>query len=85
MTKFLEKNLTIILLGVTSYFLFSISSNLKESAKYHSEIRVCAKMKTFSNNKETSKLFQQKASATTGIGVDFINEYCKKLTQQNIF
>ena len=85
MGKFFEKNLTIILLAIISYFLFSISSSLKESAKYHSDIKVCAKMKAFSNNKESSKLYQQKAAETIGIDLEFISEYCKKLIQQNIF
>ena len=85
MGKFFDKNLTIILLAIISYFLFSISSNLKESAKYHSDIRICAKMKAFSNNKETSKLYKQQAAVITGVEVDFISEYCKKLIQYNIF
>ena len=85
MGKFLEKNLSIVLLAITSYFLLSISSSLKESAKYHSDLIACAKMKTFSNNKESSQLYRQKAALTTGIEVDFIGEYCKKLIQQNIF
>ena len=85
MGKFFEKNLTIALLCITSYFLFSLSSSLKESAKYHSDLRACAKMKAFSNNKELSMLQKQKAALTTGLEVDFISEYCKKLTQQNIF
>ena len=85
MGKFFEKNLTIILLATISYFLFSISNSLKESAKYHSDIKVCAKMKAFSNNKESSKLFKKIASEKTGIDLVFINEYCKELIQQNIF
>ena len=85
MSKFFEKNITIILLILTGYFLFSISNSLKESAKYHSDIRACAKMKAFFNDKESSRLYKQKASLITGVEVKFINEYCKKLTQQNIF
>ena len=85
MGKFFEKNLTIVLLAITGYFLFSISNSLKESAKYHSEIRACAKMKAFFNDKESSKFYQQKASSIAGVEVKFIGEYCKKLTQQNIF
>ncbi len=85
MGKFFEKNLTIILLSIISYFLFSISSSLKESAKYHSDIKVCAKMKAFSSNKESAKLYKQEAAETTGIDFEFISEYCKKLIQQNIF
>jgi len=85
MGKFFEKNLTIILLSIISYFLFSISSSLKESAKYHSDIKVCAKMKAFSSNKESTKLYKQEAAETTGIDFEFISEYCKKLIQQNIF
>ena len=85
MGKFFEKNLTIVLLAMTGYFLFSISNSLKESAKYDSDIRACAKMKAFLNDKESSKLYQKEASAIAGVEVKFIGEYCKKLTQQNIF
>ena len=85
MGKFFEKNLTIVLLAMTGYFLFSISNSLKESAKYDSDIRACAKMKAFLNDKEFSKFYQQEASAVAGVEVRFIGEYCKKLTQQNIF
>ena len=49
MTKILEKNLTIVLLAIIGYFLFSISGSLKESAKYDSDLRACAKMKAFLN------------------------------------
>ena len=85
MSKFFEKNLTIVLLAIIGYFLFSISSSLKESAKYDSDIRACAKMKAFFNDKESSKFYQQEAAAITGVEVKFIGDYCKKLTQQNIF
>ncbi len=85
MGKFFEKNLTIVLLAMTGYFLFSISNSLKESAKYDSDIRACAKMKAFFNDKESSKHYQKEASAIAGVEVKFIGEYCKKLTQQNIF
>ena len=85
MIKFFEKNLSIILLAITSYFLFSISASLKESSKYNADLRACAKMKAFINNKETSKLFEQKAALITGIEVQFVKEYCKKLTMQNLF
>ena len=85
MSKFFEKNLTIALLAITGYFLFSISSSLKDTAEYHSDIRACAKMKAFSSNKDSSKLYQQKAALNSGVGIDYIGEYCKKLTQQNIF
>tara|TARA_Y100000739_G_C20445443_1_gene389804 strand:+ start:324 stop:578 length:255 start_codon:yes stop_codon:yes gene_type:complete len=84
MGKFFEKNLTIVLLAITGYCLFSISSSLKESAKYHSEIRACAKMKA-SNNKESFNTYKQQAAVISGVEIDFIGEYCKKLTQQNIF
>ena len=57
MTKFLEKNLSIALLTIIGYFLFSISGSLKETAKYNSDMRACAKMKAFSSNKESSKLY----------------------------
>ena len=85
MTKFLEKNITIILLGIIGYFLFSISSSLKESSKYNSDLRACAKMKAFLNNKDSSKLYKQEATLTTGVDMKFVEEYCKKLTQQNLF
>ena len=85
MNKILEKNLTIILLGIIGYFLFSISGSLKESAKYDSDLRACAKMKAFINDKESSKLFVQEAALTTEVEVKFVGEYCKKLTQQNLF
>ena len=85
MSKFIEKNLIFILLAIISYFLFSISGSLKESAKYNSDLRACAKMKAFINNKESSKLHEQYAADTTGVEVKFVGEYCKKLTQQNFF
>jgi hypothetical protein len=85
MNKIFEKNLTIILLGIIGYFLFSISGSLKESAKYDSDLRACAKMKAFINDKESSKLFEQEAALTTDVEVKFVGEYCKKLTQQNLF
>ena len=85
MNKFLEKNLSIILLAINAYFLFSISGSLKESANYDSDLRACAKMKASMNNKETFKVYEQKAATTSGIELKFINEYCKKLTMQNLF
>ena len=85
MNKILEKNLTIVLLGIIGYFLFSISGSLKESAKYDSDLRACAKMKAFINDKESSKLFEQRAASVTGVKVKYIGEYCKKLTLQNFF
>ena len=85
MGKFFEKNLIILLLAIIGYFLFSISSSLKESGRYDSDLRACAKMKAFINDKESSKLFEQEAALTSGVEVKFIGEYCKKLTQQNLF
>ena len=85
MSKFFEKNLTVVLLAITSYFLFSISSSLKDSARYNSDLRACAKMKAFMNDKESSKLFEQEAASITGVKVKFVGEYCKKLTLQNFF
>ena len=85
MTKFIEKNLCTILLAFTCYFLFSISNSIKESSKYNSDLRACAKMKAFVNDKESSEFFKQKASAESKVPVKFIGEYCKKLTQQNLF
>ena len=85
MSKFIEKNITIVLLTIIGYFLFSISVSLKESAKYDSDLRACAKMKAFSNNKDSSKLYEQQAALTTGLESKFVGEYCKKLTLQNFF
>jgi len=83
--KFFEKNLIVVLLAITGYFLFSISNSLKKTGEYHSDIRACAKMKAFSNSKDSSKLYQQKAALNSGVEINYISEYCKKLTQQNIF
>ena len=77
--------MSIVLLSIIGYFLFSISTSLKESSKYNSDLRACAKMKAFMNDKETSKLYEQKAASITGVEVKFVNEYCKKLTMQNLF
>jgi len=85
MNKILEKNITIVLLAIIGYFLFSISGSLKESAKYNSDLRACAKMKAFINDKESSKFYEQEAALTTGVEVKFVAEYCKKLTRQNLF
>ena len=85
MSKFFEKNLSIILLSIITYFLFSISSSLKESSKYNSDLRACAKLKAFIKDKEISKLYEQKAASITGVEVKLVNEYCKKLTMQNLF
>ena len=85
MNKFLEKNITIILLAIIGYFLFSISSSLRESSKYDADLRACAKMKAYLNNKESSKLFELEAAKISGVSLDFIGEYCKKLTQKNLF
>ena len=85
MGKFFEKNLIIVLLAIIGYFLFSISSSLKESARYDSDLRACAKMKAFMNDKESSNLFEQQAASVTGVKVKFVGEYCKKLTLQNFF
>ena len=85
MNKLIEKNLSTILLAITCYFLFTISNSLKESSMYNSDLRACAKMKAFTNDKDSSELFKQKAAANVGVPVRIIAEYCKKLTQQNIF
>ena len=85
MSKFLEKNLSIVLLTIIAYFLFSISTSLKESSKYNSDLRACAKMKAFMNNKESSKLYEQKAAISAGLEAKIVGEYCKKLTLQNFF
>ena len=85
MSKFLAKNITFVLLAITCYFLFSISKSLEETSRYNSDLRACAKMKAFFNDKESSELFKQKAAAITEVPVKFTAEYCKKLTQQNLF
>ena len=85
MNKFLERNISIILLFIIGYFLFSISGSLKDTSRYNSDLRACAKMKAFINDKESSKLYQQKAAISTGVGVKFITEHCKKLTMPNLF
>ena len=85
MSKLIEKYISTIVLAITCYFLFSISNSLKETSNYSSDLRACAKMKAFNNNKELSELFKQKAALKTKIPVKFISEYCKKLTQQNLF
>ena len=66
-------------------FFFSISKSLEETSRYNSDLRACAKMKAFINNKESSELFKQKAAEVTKVPVKFVGEYCKKLTQQNLF
>ena len=65
--------------------MFSISGSLKESAKYDSDLRACAKMKAYLNDKELSKFFEQEASLKTEVEINFVGEYCKKLNQQNFF
>ena len=59
--------------------------SLKQTAEYHSDMRDCAKMKAFASNKDSSKLYEQKAALNSGVEINYIGEYCKKLTQQNIF
>ena len=85
MSKFLDKNLAIILLAIIGYFLFSISGSLKESAKYDSDLRACAKMKAYLNDKELSEFFEKEAALKTEVEINFVGEYCKKLTKQNLF
>ena len=85
MSKFLAKNITFVLLAITCYFLFSISKSLEETSGYNSDLRACAKMKAFINNKESSELYKQKAATSTKVPAKFVVEYCKKLTQQNLF
>ena len=85
MNKFIEKNLSTLILAITCYFLFSISTSLKETSKYNSDLRACAKMKAFINDKESSELYKQRAAVTTRVPVNFIGEYCKRITQQNLF
>ena len=69
MSKFLEKNISVLLLAIIGYFLLSFSGSLKESAKYDPDWRACAKMKTFINEKESSKFFEQEVVPKTGIKV----------------
>ena len=54
MNKFIEKNLSALLLAITCYFLFSVSNSLKETSKYNSDLRACAKMKAYINDKDKS-------------------------------
>ena len=60
MGKFIEKNLGIILLAIISYFFIFYSKSFNETAKYNSDLISCARMKAYSNNKESSKVFEQK-------------------------
>ncbi len=85
MNKFITKNLSTLVLIITCYFLLSISNSLKEISKYNSDLRSCAKMKAFMNDKESSEIFKQRAAAKVGVPVKIIGDYCKKLTQQNLF
>jgi len=85
MNKFIEKNLIVIFLAIICYFLFSITNSLKETSKYNSDLRACAKMKALINDKESSELYKQRAAAVTEVPVKFISEYCKRLMQQNLF
>jgi len=85
MNKLIEKNLSTLILAITCYFLFSISTSLKETSKYNSDLRACAKMKAFINDKESSELYKQRAAVITKVPVKFIGEYCKRITQQNLF
>ena len=77
--------MTIVLLAIIGFSLFSISGSLNEPAQYDSYLRSCAKMKAFINDKESSMIFEQEAASKTGIKVRFVGEFCKKLTQQNLF
>ena len=85
MNKFIERNLSIILLVINGYFLFSISNSLREVSKYNSDLRACATMKAHVNDKDLSGFFEENAASKTNISIKFIGEYCKKLTQQNFF
>ena len=62
MSKFIEKDISIILLTITCYFLLSISNSLKETSNYSSDLRAYAKMKAFNNVKESSDIFKRKAA-----------------------
>ena len=65
-------------------FCLSISNIFCESAIYESDIRVCAMMKTFLNEKFSSMFCQQEKAANTGIEIKIVSKYCNKLTQTNI-
>ena len=78
MSKFIEKNISIILLSIICYFLFSISNSLKETSNYSSDLRACAKMKAFNNDKESSELFKQKAAVVTKVPVSLLVSIVKK-------
>ena len=66
-------------------FLFFISKSLNETTKYNSDLRSFARIKAFSNNKGSSKLFKQKTVISTKISIKLVGKYCKKLTQQYLF
>ena len=42
-------------------------------------------MKAYRSIKESLKLFEQKTAISTAISIKLVGEYCKKLTQQNLF
>ena len=73
MDKLFEKNLSIVLLAIISYFLFCISKSLNKTAKYNSDLRSCKIMKVYSNNKESSKLFEQKKAISTEISIKLVS------------
>ena len=77
MVKFIEKNISIILLAINCYFLFSISNSLKETSNYSSDLRACAKMKAFNNDKELSELSKKNSAIVKKVQVKFISKYCK--------
>ena len=52
----------------------------------NSDLRSCARMKAYRSDKESSKLFEQKTAISSRISIRLlVGEYCKKLTQQNLF
>ena len=56
MNKFIEKNLSALLLAITCYFLFSVSNSLKETSKYHADLRNCAKYLLTQDEKYSKKI-----------------------------
>ena len=73
MGKFFKKNLSIVLLATISYQLFSKSKSINETSNYNSDLRSCTKMKAYSNNKESSKLFEQKTAISIEITIKLVS------------
>ena len=75
MAEFFEKNLSVVFLVIKSYFLFSTLNALNKYAKYESNIKKFTKKKSFSNDQDSSNLYQQEAVAIISFEVMFIGKY----------